>query len=110
MLKNNKIDGMEVAIISAMFIAKINEPLVMYLGDDFFAVHDCLHWFTGIGVSIEEENLLKGIQEYMQETSTTLLTEEQKKYITLLKEKGVYEELKASLKEAHYNMKHRFLK
>lgn len=109
MLKNNKIDGMEISLISAMFIAKINEPLVVSLGDDFFEVHDCLHWFTGIGVSVEEEMFLSGIQKYMQGTDE-FLSSEQKTYIELLKNKGVYDELCASLKEAHTNMQTRFSK
>jgi hypothetical protein len=102
---NNTIDGLSIYQISAMFIAKINEPGVQNLADDFFVVHDCLHWFTGIGVSLKEEALIKEIQFFMQGIKpASSLGPIAQIHVIALKRKGVYEELCASLKEAHVNM------
>lgn len=102
---NNTIDGLSINIISAMFIAKINEPGVQDLNDDFFIVHDCLHWFTGLGVSIADETLIKEIQFFMQGLRpASSLGPKAQIHIISLKRKGVYEELCACLKEAHNNM------
>ena len=102
---NNTINGLSINVISAMFIAKINEPGVQNLNDDFFIVHDCLHWFTGLGVSIADETLIKEIQFFMQGLRpASSLGPKAQIHIISLKRKGVYEELCASLKEAHSNM------
>lgn len=102
---NNTIDGFSIETISVMFIAKINEPGLQSLNDDFFAVHDCLHWFTNIGVSMPEEKLIKEIQFYMQGmTSARSLSPHAQVHVISLKRRGVYEELCASLREAHSNM------
>ena len=104
-MKNNTIGGLCIYKISAMFIAKINEPGVQSLNDDFFVVHDCLHWFSGIGVSLEEEQLIKEIQFYMQGIKpASSLGPKAQIHIIALKRKGVFEELCASLKESHSNM------
>lgn len=104
-MKNNTIDGLSIYIISAMFIAKINEPEVRDLQDDFFVVHDCLHWFTGIGVSIKEERLIKEIQFFMQGIKpASSLGPKAQIHVIALKHKGVFNELCASLKESHVNM------
>lgn len=102
---NNTINGLSINIISAMFIAKINEPGVQNLNDDFFIVHDCLHWFTGLGVSIADETLIKEIQFFMQGlTLASSLGPKAQIHIISLKHKGVYEELCAALIESHNNM------
>lgn len=85
-----------------MFILKINEPGVEAMGDDFFVVHDCLHFFTGIGVSLEEEQLIKTIQFFMQGIRpASSLCPKAQVHIISLKRRGVYDELCAALKEAH---------
>jgi hypothetical protein len=81
-----------------MFIARINEPLVQNLGHDFFVIHDCIHWFTGLGVSVEEERLINDIQKYMIDNKPC--TPEAEIYLLKLKDLGVYEELKTALCES----------
>lgn len=104
-MKNNTIGGLSIYTISAMFIAKINEPGVQDLHDDFFVVHDCLHWFSGIGVSIEDETLIKEIQFFMQGIKpASSLGPKAQIHVIALKRKGVFNELCASLKESHANM------
>lgn len=102
---NNTIDGFSINVISARFIAKINEPGVINLNDDFFIVHDCLHWFTGLGVSVADETLIKEIQFFMQGLKpASSLGPKAQIHIISLKRRGVYEELCAALKESHANM------
>lgn len=104
-MKNNTIDGLSIYQISAMFIAKINEPGVQNLADDFFVVHDCLHWFTGIGVSLKEEALIKEIQFFMQGIKpASSLGPIAQIHVISLKRRGVFEELCLALKESHLNL------
>lgn len=96
-MTNLTIQGTSIHTISSLFIAKINEPGVQSLGDDFFVVHDCIHWFTGLGVSIPEEKLIAEIQSYMLGNLDKDLSEEAKYYIDSLIFQEVYEELKTNL-------------
>jgi hypothetical protein len=106
---NNTINGLSINVISAMFIAKINEPGVQDLQDDFFIVHDCLHWFTGLGVSVAEETLIKEIQFFMQGLKpSSSVSPIAQIHIISLKRRGVYDELCAALKESHANMMSNF--
>lgn len=107
MLQNNTIDDMTVEMISSMFIAKINEPGVINLNEDFFTVHDCIHWFTGLGVSIPEERIAAEIQAYMINPSKKL-SPLARFYVGRLLAKGVYSELRASFVEAKENLSAKF--
>lgn len=98
------IQGQDIFSISSMFIAYINEPGVKDLGDPFFAVHDCIHWFTGLRVSVEEERIIGEIQMYMLGSNTKTLSEKARFYIIRLMAKGVYTELKDALVESRAQM------
>lgn len=109
MLVNNTIGGLTVDTISAMFIAKINEPGVTDLNDDFFTVHDCIHWFADLGVSKPEERIAAEIQKYIEDPSVNI-SPEARFYIGRIIAKGVFSELKASFLEAKENMRIAFAK
>lgn len=95
------INNISIATISAQFIAKINEPGVASLGHVFFQAHDCIHWFTGIGVSIPEERLINEIQKHMlKELLLDQLSEKAKEHVEFLKEQGVWGELSLALVNA----------
>jgi hypothetical protein len=98
MINTNIINGMSIYMISDMFIAKVNEPLVQTMCDDFFVVHDCIHFFTDLGVSIAEEKVIAEIQSYM--LSNKMCSPKAQIYILRLKRVGVYEDLKAAFIEA----------
>jgi hypothetical protein len=98
MINTNIIDGLSIYMISDMFIAKINEPLVQSMGDDFFVVHDCIHWFTGLGVSLPEEKIASEIQTYM--LAGKIPSPVAQVYILRLQRKGVYKDLQTALIEA----------
>ncbi len=98
MINKNIIDGISIYVISAMFIMKINESKVIDMGDDFFTVHDCIHYFTGLGVSIKEEKIILQIQTYM--LKGVIPSIEAQIYILRLIRLGVYIDLKEAFIEA----------
>ena len=101
MLTNNTVQGSSIYTISAMFIAKVNEPGVSDLGNDFFTVHDCIHWFTGLGVSVPEERLVGELQKHFL---TGKCDPKAEPHVLTLMKKGVYDELRAAFIEAKENM------
>ena len=105
MLNNNTVNGLSIYTISSMFIAKVNEKGVTDMGDDFFTVHDCIHWFTGLGVSIPEEKLVGEIQKHF---TTGKCSPDAAPHVLTLMKKGVYAELRAAFLEAKENMTKRF--
>lgn len=105
MLNNNTVQGLSIYTISSMFIAKINEEGVTDLGDDFFVVHDCIHWFTGLGVSVPEERVIGEIQKHFL---TGKCDKKAASHVITLMKKGVYAELRNAFLEAKENMMNKF--
>lgn len=98
MINTNTINGISIYTIRDMFIAKINEPLVQPMDYDLFTVHDCIHFFTDLGVSIPEEKIIAEIQHYMLDKR--MCSPKAQIYIIRLLRAGVYEELRTALTEA----------
>ena len=67
------------------------------MNDDFFVVHDCIHWYTGLGVSIPEERVIGEIQKHFL---TGKCDQTAASHILSLMRQGVYGELRAAFIEA----------
>lgn len=105
MLSNNTVKGNSIYTISAMFIAKVNEPGVQDMGDDFFVVHDCIHWYTGLGVSVPEEKIIGEIQKHFL---TGKCDPTAAPHVLSLMKQGVYAELRAAFIKAKEQFSSKF--
>jgi hypothetical protein len=103
------IKGRNVHEISDQFIAKMNSKghnigrLVakQYYEDNFYSVHDCIHFFAGLGISNEDEEVVEGIDTYMRcgtfnSRYSRKVSSRIEKAIKSLKKQGVFDELQVA--------------